>query len=210
MALHYADDRIEIDKFEVGNFENNCYVVIDPATRKALMVDAPFEPDVILEHCEGLDVERIVLTHGHGDHVQALREVRDRLGVPSGCHRDDESMMPAGPDFLVEDGDIFDVGNLRLHALHTPGHTPGGVCLFFDPSEAGADGAIHLFTGDTLFPDGPGNTRQPLGDFDRIIDSIESKLFTMPDSTAVYPGHGRDTTIGRERPQLPDWKERRW
>lgn len=207
IELHFNGDRIEVDKFEVGNMENNCYLATDPESRAALMVDAPWEPATILARCRDLDVKMIVLTHGHGDHVQALERVHDALGVPVGCHADDAAMMPVGPDFLINEGDTLDVGSLTLHALHTPGHTPGGLCLYFDPDDGTP---VHLFTGDTLFPGGPGNTKQPLGDFDVIIDSIEDKLFAFDDSTYVYPGHGLDTTIGAERPHLDEWKKRRW
>ena len=196
---------MQITKFEVGNFENNCYIV---AARcgAALLVDAPWEPDVILDRIDksGATVEYIVLTHGHGDHVQALREVRAELGVPALCHADDAHMMPVGPDDLIEDGDILEIGDLRIGVLHTPGHTPGGVCLVAGETPS------HLFSGDTLFPGGPGNTKQPLGDFDLIMDSLDRRIFTLPDSTAVHPGHGADTTIGTERPELPKWRTRRW
>ncbi len=196
------DDVIRIDKFEVGGFGNNCYVVSDPASGQAVVVDAPFEADVIAAHTDGLDVTRIVVTHGHGDHVHALADLKAALpGVPAGCHAADQAMMPVAPDFLIADGDELPLGATTLRALHTPGHTPGGICLL-TPG--------HLFSGDTLFPGGPGKTDLPGGDFDTVIASIRDRLFVLPDGTAVHPGHGLDTTIGAERPHLAEWVARGW
>ncbi len=205
--MNYRDNSVVIDKFEVGNLGNNCYVVTDLATNSGIVIDAPFEPDVIVEHASGIDIDRVVITHGHYDHVHVLEELCGRLGVPYSCNKGDSAMMPIEPDSLIADGDTIEFGRTRLRALHTPGHTPGGLCLVYEP----ADGApLHLFSGDTLFPGGPGNTQQPLGDFIEIIDSIRTKLFTLADSTIVHPGHGADTTIGTERPHLDEWIERGW
>lgn len=204
--MHYEDDRIRIDKFELGSFENNCYVVSDPKSNSAIVVDAPLGAEEIAKHCAGLEVGRIVLTHGHGDHTTGLVELRELLGAPCGCHVGDAAMLPVPPDFLLTDGETLTVGAVALQVLHTPGHTPGGICLVYDPG----DGTPRLFSGDTLFPGGPGNTKLPGADFATVIESIETKLFTLPDSTPVYPGHGLDTTIGAERPHLPEWVARGW
>lgn len=206
--MHYEDPAIVVDKFEVGTFENNCYVIRDARSDAAIVLDAPFEADTIARHCEGLAVGEIVLTHGHFDHVSCLEELRGRLGVGCACHADDAEMMPAGPERTIDDGETVRVGRLELRAIHTPGHTPGGLCLVYDPT---ADaGTPILFSGDTLFPGGPGNTKLASGDFPAIIESIRDRLFTLDDDTIVMPGHGLDTTIGTERPHLQEWIDRGW
>lgn len=207
-GMHFQDAGIVVDKIEVGPLENNCYVVRDPASSAAIVLDAPFEADTIARHCDGLAVGEIVLTHGHFDHVSCLADLRDHLGVPSACHADDVAMMPVGPERTIADGDTVGVGSLQLRALHTPGHTPGGLCLYYQPLD-GASPPV-LFSGDTLFPGGPGNTARELGDFPTIIASIRDKLFALRDDTIVMPGHGLDTTIGDERPHLQEWVERGW
>lgn len=197
---HYSDPEIVIRKTVVGPFENNVYVVGCPTTNEAVIVDAANEADRIFAACDGFNVTKVLTTHGHGDHVQAVGPMRDR-GIPVGIHEDDVRMGRIDADFLIRDGDEFPVGGITLKALHTPGHTPGGVCFLFGP---------HLFSGDTLFPGGPGNTRNNAKDFATIIESIRSRLFTLPDTTLVYPGHGLDTTIGTERPHLEEWIARGW
>lgn len=206
--MHLEAPGIVVDKVEVGPLENNCYIVRAPTSPTAIVIDAPFEADTIAKHCTGLDVDEIVLTHGHFDHVSCLVDLRDRLGVASACHADDAAMMPAGPERTIRDGDTVTVGSLELRALHTPGHTPGGLCLYYEPPDEAS--APVLFSGDTLFPGGPGNTARELGDFPSIIASIRDKLFVLPDETIVMPGHGLDTTIGTERPHLQEWIDRGW
>jgi len=204
--MHYEDGRIAVDKIEVGTFENNCYVIRDLSSDAAVVVDAPFEADTIVRHCSGLDVTEIVLTHGHFDHVSALADLRDLLEARSACHAADHSMMPAPVDRTIADGDVVSVGSVPLTAMHTPGHTPGGLCLLYE-----SEGSTPvLFSGDTLFPGGPGNTKLEYGDFATIIESIRTRLFTLADETIVMPGHGLDTTIGTERPHLGEWIARGW
>jgi len=199
MTLHYVGDDLIVRKIEVGTMENNVYVLECPATHQALLVDGCFEPHTILARCEGADIVGIVQTHGHFDHVQALPELKERLGVPVHAHPGDD--YPVEVDVSLSDGDTISFGDRTMTVLHTPGHTPGGICL-----HAGK----HLISGDTLFPGGPGNTWEDKRAFEQIIGSIKTKLFVLPDDTAVYPGHGKDTTIGAEKPHLQEWIERGW
>jgi glyoxylase-like metal-dependent hydrolase (beta-lactamase superfamily II) len=199
-TLHY-DGEIQLLKLEVGSMENNCYVLIDPPTREALIVDAAWEPERILEAVEGLKVQRILTTHGHFDHQDALEPVRTSLGIPGGIGEADAELLKVTPDFLIKDGDRFRFGGQEVVSLHTPGHTPGATCFLIGK---------HLFTGDTLFPGGPGNTKKDPVRFAQIIESIRSRLFTLPNETVVYPGHGLDTTIGTEKPHLQEWIDRGW
>jgi glyoxylase-like metal-dependent hydrolase (beta-lactamase superfamily II) len=199
VAHHYEGDDLIVRKIEVGTMENNVYVLECPETHDAFIVDGCFEPDEILEGTSGANVIGILQTHGHGDHVQALPELKERLGVPVYAHPDDDYPVPI--DEELSDGDELKFGSRSLRVIHTPGHTPGGTCFL---------SGRHLVSGDTLFPGGPGNTWGNKEAFAQIIDSVESKLFVLPDETFVYPGHGKDTTIGTEKPHLKEWIERGW
>ncbi|MEA2434961.1 MAG: hypothetical protein QOG54_2418 [Actinomycetota bacterium] len=196
---HYEGVDLIIRKLQIGEYENNIYVLEDPATHDALLIDGCFEADQIIKGAEGANIVAIVQTHGHFDHVQALPELKEKLGVPVHAHPGEDYPVPI--DVQLADGDEISFGNLSAKVLHTPGHTPGGVCLLLGK---------HLISGDTLFPGGPGNTWEDSEKFAQIIDSIESKLFVLDDETHVYPGHGKDTTIGTERPHLQEWKDRGW
>jgi glyoxylase-like metal-dependent hydrolase (beta-lactamase superfamily II) len=199
MPHHYEGDDLIVRKIRVGTMENNVYVLECPETHEALLIDASFDADRILEESDGARFVAIVQTHGHMDHVQALPELKERLQVPVHAHPGED--YPVVVDAELADGQELRFGKRAVTVLHTPGHTPGGVCLY-------APG--HLVSGDTLFPGGPGNTWGDAEAFAQIVASIENKLFVLPDDTAVYPGHGDDTTIGRERPQLQEWKDRGW
>lgn len=196
-----TDNGLRVKKFEVGTMGNNCYILVDADTNDAIMIDAAWEPDRILAEAEGLKIQRILTTHGHEDHHAALDPVRQKLGVPGGIGTADADMLKSRPDFTVQDGETFRFGRHELRAIHTPGHTPGSTCFLIGK---------HLFTGDTLFPGGPGNTKGDQQRFSQIIDSIRSRLFSLPDDTHVYPGHGADTTIGTEKPHLQEWIDRGW
>jgi glyoxylase-like metal-dependent hydrolase (beta-lactamase superfamily II) len=197
----YDHTNINLTKLHVGQYPNEIYVISDPATREAWVVDAGYEPERIAAAVNGLTVRGILITHGHLDHHEHLDELRRLLGVPAGIGRADESMLSVKADFLIDDGQELPFGTQRLRALHTPGHTPGSTCFLVGK---------HLFTGDTLFPGGPGNTKSATGDFPTIIRSIRERLFTLPEDTHVYPGHGNDTTIGNEAPHLQEWIDRGW
>jgi glyoxylase-like metal-dependent hydrolase (beta-lactamase superfamily II) len=198
---HYETSDVRIDKYVVGPFENNVFVVRDKGSGEALIVDAANEHDLLLEVSRATGVRRVLTTHGHWDHIQAVTALRD-AGIEVGVASADAEMLPSY-DFTIPDDDVLTVGALRLHAVHTPGHTPGSTCFLLE-------GHPVLFSGDTLFPGGPGNTKFENASFSEIITSIDRRLFTLPPETLVLPGHGLDTTIGTERPHLDEWIERGW
>jgi glyoxylase-like metal-dependent hydrolase (beta-lactamase superfamily II) len=199
--MHFEDEQIEIHRLVVGPVDNNVFVLRCKQTGEAVLLDAANEHEKLLDLCRRLDVRRVLETHGHWDHIQAVPAVRD-AGYEVGVTAEDAAMLPAY-DFVLHDDDVIEVGRVRLRTIHTPGHTPGSMSFL-------VEGSPVLFSGDTLFPGGPGNTTFPGGDFDTVIRSIDSKLFTLPPDTLVMPGHGADTTIGTERPHLQEWIDRRW
>lgn len=200
MTHHYEGDDLIVRKIEVGDMENNVYVLECPATHEGFLIDGCFDPDKILAGAEGAQIVGILQTHGHGDHVQALPALKEKLGVPVYAHPGDDYPIPI--DQQMSDGDELKFGKDHVvKVLHTPGHTPGGTCFLTGK---------HLISGDTLFPGGPGNTWGNTEAFKQIIEMVEAKLFTLPDETIVYPGHGKDTTIGTEKPHLQEWKDRGW
>jgi glyoxylase-like metal-dependent hydrolase (beta-lactamase superfamily II) len=198
---HYETSDVRIDKLVVGPFENNVFIVRSKGTGEAVLLDAANEHDLLLEVSRATGVRRVLTTHGHWDHIQAVEAVRD-AGIDVGIAADDAEMLPAY-DFTIPDDETIAVGDLRLHTIHTPGHTPGSTCFVLE-------GHPVVFSGDTLFPGGPGNTSTPQGDFPTIIESIDKRLLTLPVEMLVLPGHGLDTTIGDERPHLQEWIDRGW
>ena len=198
---HYESSRVRIDKYVVGPFENNVFIVRCTSTGDAVLFDAANEHELLLEVARAANVRRVLTTHGHWDHIQAVTQMRD-AGIDVAVSPDDAADLP-GYDLLIHDEDVQEVGDLRIRAIHTPGHTPGSVCFLID-------GEPVLLSGDTLFPGGPGNTKLPRADFPTIIRSIEERLFPLPADTLVLPGHGLDTTIGTERPHLQEWIDRGW
>jgi glyoxylase-like metal-dependent hydrolase (beta-lactamase superfamily II) len=201
MTLHWQDSQAEIHKVVVGPFENNVFILRCRETGDAVLLDAANEHELLLDLCRTLGVRRVLETHGHSDHIQAVPAVRD-AGYRVGITADDAAMLPSYDDIL-EDDTVIEIGRLRLSTIHTPGHTPGSMCFLLD-------GSPILFSGDTLFPGGPGNTFGSDTAFDQIIEQIDRRLLTLPGDTIVLPGHGLDTTIATERPHLDEWIERRW
>jgi glyoxylase-like metal-dependent hydrolase (beta-lactamase superfamily II) len=184
--------------FEV---ENNVWLVGDD--ERVVVVDAPHDPGPILAAVAGRRVDGIVCTHGHNDHVNAAAALADATGAPIALHPDDEMLWATvhpsrRPDMALADGQVLEVGGTALRVLHTPGHSPGGVCLHL--AEAGV-----VFSGDTLFSGGPGATGRSFSDFATIIDSIRTRLLVLPPDTVVHTGHGDSTTIGAEAPSVDDW-----
>ena len=200
--MHYEDSRVEVHRVVVGPLDNNVYVVRCKRTGEAVLIDAANEHEMLLEMAARLGVRRILETHGHWDHIQAVPAVRD-AGYEVGVTAADAAMLPSY-DFVLDDESVIEFGDLRLHSIATPGHTPGSMCFLLE-------GAPLLFSGDTLFPGGPGNTSFEGGDFKTIISSIERRLFAPLDpSTVVLPGHGVDTSIANESPHLDEWVARGW
>ncbi|MFT4041931.1 MAG: MBL fold metallo-hydrolase [Gordonia sp. (in: high G+C Gram-positive bacteria)] len=196
-----------IIKLSVGPMDNNVYLVTSNATGDQLIIDAANDADRIIDLVReiGATVRLIVTTHKHYDHVQALESLAQELRVPTAAGRFDAPELPIAPDRLIDDGDTIEIGDLRLDAIHLVGHTPGSIALALRDGDV-----VHLFTGDSLFPGGVGKTWQP-GDFEQLLGDVETKVFgRYPDSTVVYPGHGKDTTLGTERPSLGQWRERGW
>ncbi len=199
MTHHYEGDDLFVRKVRVGEMGNNVYVLECPDTHEALLVDGCFEADAIIAGAAGAQVVGILQTHGHHDHVQALPAILNHFDVPVYAHPGDDYPVPISNE-LADDA-LVPFGNREARVLHTPGHTPGGTCFLI---------GRHLISGDTLFPGGPGNTWGNREAFEQILFAIETKLFTLSDDTAVYPGHGDDTTIGTEKPSLGEWKNRGW
>ncbi len=192
---------VEIHQVVVGPVDNNVLVLRCTQTGDAVLLDAANEHERLLELCQRLGVRRVLETHGHWDHIQAVPQLRD-AGYSVGVTAQDAGMLPSY-DEVIEDDSVIDVGRLRLHTIHTPGHTPGSMCFRLEAHPI-------LFSGDTLFPGGPGNTTFDGGDFDTVIASVDRRLFTLPADTIVLPGHGDRTTIGAERPHLQEWIDRGW
>jgi glyoxylase-like metal-dependent hydrolase (beta-lactamase superfamily II) len=179
------------------------FVIRCRETGEAVLIDAANEHEKLLELCTALNVRRVLETHGHWDHIQAVPAMRE-AGLSVAVTAADAPMLKdVGYDVFIDDAEVIEVGRLRLQAIHNPGHTPGSISFLIE-------GSPLLFSGDTLFPGGPGGTKFEGGDFNTIIDSIDNKLFTLPPSTIVLPGHGLDTTIGHERPHLQEWVDRGW
>jgi hydroxyacylglutathione hydrolase len=181
---------VEFKRLEVGFLENNCYILFCPRTGESVVIDPAAEAERILGETGTGKVRYILITHGHRDHIGALEEVRSRTRARVGIHEQDARALRSPPDFFLLDGQTLTFGDLTLKVLHTPGHSPGAVCLLA--------GKI-LFSGDTIFPNGPGNTEIPRGDYGEILKSIHSKIFTLPEDTVIYPGHGLETVVGREK-----------
>jgi len=201
-----------IEGLVVGPLAANCYIVGSESNKEGMIIDPGADAEVILKKISDLelDIKYIVLTHSHIDHVGALKEVKEATGAEIAVHAEDAASLqgqsfiaeqfgipfqdPPSPDRLLQDGDSVDIGDLSFSVLHTPGHSPGGICLF---------GEGTVFSGDTLFNFGIGRYDLPGGDYDQLMNGITTRLMVLPDETAVYPGHGPATTIGAERRANP-------
>ncbi len=184
---------LELRSLVLGPMQENCYLLVDPATNAALLIDPGDEGPRLLEWLAGVNVTGILLTHGDADHVDAVNEVRAALGLRAGLHPADTELAAQSDvtaDYALNDGDEVRLGEHVLHVQHTPGHTPGSVCLRF---------GNRALVGDAVFPGGPGHTASPEA-LAQALESLQRTVFTWPDDTMLYPGHGQPTTVGQERP----------
>jgi len=189
MVSMSKDDAIQIERLELEPFGTNAYVLVCRLTRESVLVDAPAQASKIVERLKGTAPKYILITHAHMDHIGALSELKSKLNITVAAHPLDARKLPIPPDILLNDGDTVSFGNIELKVLHTPGHTPGSICFLT---------GHYLISGDTIFPSGPGKTVSP-ADFNRIIESITTKILVLPDDTQVYPGHGDSTILGKEK-----------
>jgi glyoxylase-like metal-dependent hydrolase (beta-lactamase superfamily II) len=197
---------VTLTKLAVGEMHNNAYLLVDE-TGQGLLIDAAAEPARLLELIGDTPVAKIVTTHQHQDHWQALAAVKAATGAVTVAHPADAPGIPVPTDELVEDGGTVAFGDTVLGVTLLVGHTPGSIALALD----GGGAEPHLFTGDCLFPGGVGNTQKDAARFDSLYTGVVEKVFDrFPDATWVYPGHGSDTTVGAERPHLAEWRERGW
>ncbi|TDD28014.1 MBL fold metallo-hydrolase [Kribbella turkmenica] len=196
-----------ITKVAVGPMDNNAYLLRCRRTDEQVLIDAANDAQTLLNLVGDGGLERVVTTHRHQDHWQALAEVVARTSATTVAGRYDAEGIGVPTDENVDEGATIPVGRCTLKVIHLVGHTPGSIALLYDDPA----GPPHLFTGDSLFPGGVGNTEGDAERFTSLINDVEAKLFdALPDETWVYPGHGADTTLGKERPNVPEWRERGW
>ena len=189
MATVVNNESIQIERYELGPFGTNSYILRCLKTGDSVVVDAPGDAPTVLERLQSTNPKYILMTHNHMDHTGALAELKSALNVPLAAHAADADRLPIAADLLLADGKTITFGNIRLAVLHTPGHTPGSLCFYTKG---------YLISGDTLFPDGPGKTGSPSA-FRQIVESLQQKIFVLPDDTRVFPGHGDHTVLGKEK-----------
>jgi len=189
MTSVVKDDRIQIEKLELGPFGTNAYILVCRNTAQSVVVDAPADAGKILQLLKETSPQYILITHNHMDHTGALSDLKSTLGVPIAAHPADAGRLPVSADQMLNDGDVITFGDVHLSVLHTPGHTAGSICFLT---------GNYLIAGDTIFPDGPGKTGSP-ADFKRIVESLTGKIFVLPDDTQIFSGHGKSTILGKER-----------
>lgn len=192
------DEDIRIEKLQMGPYGTNCYIVVCNRTKESLVIDAPAHADRIASKLSGTQPKYILLTHDHMDHIGALAALRSKLNIPLGTHTLDSSQVSPAPEISLKDGDTIPLGNLVFDVLHTPGHTPGGLCFIT---------GVHLFSGDSIFPGGPGKTWSP-ANLKQLIGSLKAKIFVLPDETQIYPGHGEITNIRKEKEEFAVFESR--
>lgn len=195
---------LTVTKLSVGPMDNNAYLLRSGADQ--LLIDAAADAPTLLDAIGGTGLTTVVTTHRHGDHWQALTEVVEATGAASLAHPEDAPEIPVVTRTVTE-GELIPIGDGTLEVIHLVGHTPGSIALLYqDPA-----GTAHLWTGDSLFPGGVGNTRKVKENFESLISDVQTKLFDrLPDDTWFYPGHGKDSTLGAQRPHLPEWRARGW
>jgi len=198
MAIVAEDDVLQIEKLVLGPYSTNTYILVCQKTKESVLIDTPAEANAILEKMKDTNPKYILLTHNHVDHIGALTECHSSLNVPLCAHALDSARLPVAPEIMLNDGDTISVGKLVLEVLHTPGHTPGSLCF-----KVGS----YLLSGDTIFAAGPGKTGSPNA-LKQIVESITEKIFVLRDETQVYPGHGEDTILKKEKEEYAVFSSR--
>ncbi len=189
MELVVEEKGIRIEKFVLGPYGTNCYIMVCPLSGESVLIDAPAEDAKLLDRLKGTHPKYILITHNHMDHLFALDRVRSKLKISVAIHPLDSEALFQPPEVLLANGDVISFGRIKLKVIHTPGHTPGSLCFLTER---------FLISGDTLFPGGPGKTRTP-SDLNQIIEAITTKLFVLPDETQIFPGHGDSTVLKKEK-----------
>ena len=189
MAIEVKNEFIQIERYELGPFGTNSYILTCLKTGDSAVVDAPGDAGKVVDQLQQTNPQTILMTHNHMDHTGALAQLKKALNVPIAAHAADANRLPIAADRLLADGEAITLGNIHLTVMHTPGHTPGSLCFYTEG---------YLISGDTLFPDGPGKTGSP-ADFRQIVESLKNKIFILPDDTQVFPGHGDHTVLGKEK-----------
>jgi glyoxylase-like metal-dependent hydrolase (beta-lactamase superfamily II) len=201
---------LKITKVAVGPMDNNAYLLRCTETGELALIDAANEANTLLALIGDVPLATIITTHQHQDHWAALQAVQAATGATTVAHPEDADALPIPVTRPVRHGDKVAVGEAVLSVIHLRGHTPGSIALCYDAGGVLTD-EPHLFTGDSLFPGGPGNTGNDAQRFNQLMDDLEERVFgELPDGTWVYPGHGKDTTLGAERPHVPQWRSRGW
>ncbi len=198
MATVVKNDAIRLERYELGPFATNSYIMTCLKTGDSVVFDAPGDAPTILGQLKQTNPRYILMTHSHMDHTGALAQFKSALNVPIAAHTADAGRLPIEPDTLLADGQAIAFGNIQLTAIHTPGHTPGSLCFYTKG---------YLISGDTLFPDGPGKTGSP-SDFRQIVESLKNRIFVLPDDTQVFPGHGAHTILGKEKQAFEAFRAR--
>ena len=189
MAIEVKNEFIQIERYELGPFGTNSYILTCLKTGDSAVVDAPGDAGKVVDQLQQTNPQTILMTHNHMDHTGALAQLKKALNIPIAAHAADANRPPVAADRLLADGEAISLGNIHLTVMHTPGHTPGSLCFYTEG---------YLISGDTLFPDGPGKTGSP-ADFRQIVESLKNKIFILPDDTQVFPGHGDHTVLGKEK-----------
>jgi len=192
MTTVVNDNRLQIERLQLGPFGTNTYILICQETKESVVVDAPAEAEKIMARLKATTPRYILLTHSHMDHIGALGQLRSELKIPLAAHSADADILSPPPETRLKDNDTVNFGKIRVTVRHTPGHTPGSLCF---------KTGNYLLSGDTLFPGGPGKTGTP-ADFAQIVKSITGKIFTLDDNTQVFPGHGEPTVLRKEKEEF--------
>lgn len=194
---------IELRVMSVGEYQTNCYLLVETTLGEGILVDPGDEAQKILNWIGNTNVTRLLLTHGHSDHVGALHAVKQSLGVKAGIHPADAEAFSIQTDYELSPGDIFKLGDAHIDVVYVPGHTPGSVALKLIE----ADGFHHALSGDAIFPGGPGHTQTPEA-LATALESLARTIFTWSDSVRLHPGHGESTTVGAERAAFETFRDK--